>query len=152
MLHRDGRGRSPQVSQRTRSKLINDVIPSYELEKEKRQQVDWNDIAIRASTIQSPEYDVVVVDEAQDLSANQIRAILAHLRTDHTTTFIMDTVQRIYPQAFRWREIEIDFRPHMIYTLKQNHRNSAAIARVCLRSSSRNAGGRKWGVTNTRVL
>ena len=126
---RDGRGRSPQVTQRIRSKLTEDVIPSYELEKEKRQQVDWNDIAIKATTIQSLEYDVVVVDEAQDLSANQIRAIIAHLRTDHTTTFIMDTVQRIYPQAFRWREIEIDFRPHMVYTLKQNHRNSGAIAR-----------------------
>ena len=72
---------------------------------------------------------MVVVDEAQDLSANQIRTALAHLNEDHTTTFISDAVQRIYPQAFQWREVGIAIRPNMVYTLKRNHRNTAAIAR-----------------------
>ena len=69
------------------------------------------------------------MDEAQDLSANQIRTVLAHLNEDHTTTFIIDAVQRIYPQAFQWREVGIGIRPNMVYTLSRNHRNTAAIAR-----------------------
>ena len=72
---------------------------------------------------------MVVVDEAQDLSANQIRTVLAHLNEDHTTTFIIDAVQRIYPQAFQWREVGIAIRPNMVCTLERNHRNTAAIAR-----------------------
>ena len=62
-------------------------------------------------------YDVVVVDESQDLSANQIRAIMAHLNKDHVTTFIMDAVQRIYAQGFQWTELGINMRPQMVFTL-----------------------------------
>ena len=126
---RDGRGRSPQVPQTIRSRLLDHVIPDYERTKKTSHLTDWNDVALFAADKPSAGYDIVVVDEAQDLSANQIRAIKAHLRPNHATTFIMDSVQRIYPQAFRWREIEIEIRPQMVYTLGQNHRNTAAIAR-----------------------
>ena len=126
---RDGRGWSPQVPQTIRSRLLEYVIPDYERAKTASRLTDWNDVALLAADKPSSGYDIVVVDEAQDLSANQIRAIKAHLRPNHTTTFIMDSVQRIYPQAFRWREIEIEIRPQMVYTLGQNHRNTAAIAR-----------------------
>lgn len=91
--------------------------------------VDWNDIALEAASVTSQGYDVVVVDEAQDLSANQIRAVIAHLKPDHTTTFIMDAMQRIYPQAFLWREVGLEIRPQMVFVLKVNHRNTVEIAR-----------------------
>ena len=126
---RSGRGRAPAVVRLTRAKLLNEVIAPYEREKARRGQVDWNDVALEAAAVTRQGYDVVVVDEAQDLSANQIRAIRAHLDEEHTTTFIIDAVQRIYPQAFTWREVGITIRPNMVYRLKTNHRNTAAIAR-----------------------
>ncbi len=50
---------------------------------------------------------MVVVDESQDFSANQVRAILNHLADDHTITFVMDAAQRVYPQGFNWRDVGI---------------------------------------------
>ena len=99
--------------------------------KRKRQKngtIDWNDVALRAAEAPSQSYEVVVVDESQDLSANQLRAVLAHLNVEHVTTFIIDAMQRIYPQGFRWQEIGIDMRPQMVFTLKRNHRNTREIA------------------------
>ena len=38
-------------------------------------------------------------------------------------------MQRIYPQSFQWRELDIGMRPHMVFTLARNYRNTAEIAR-----------------------
>lgn len=126
---RTGRGRAPAVPRTVRAKLLADVVAPYEQDNEDAGLVDWNDVALEAAVAPSQGYDVVVVDEAQDLSANQIRAILAHLADDHTTTFIIDAVQRIYPQAFRWREAGVEVRPNQVFVLRENHRNTRATAR-----------------------
>ena len=99
---RSGRGISPAVPRPLRRKILAKVIDPYERWKSQCSKFDWNDIALEASKVPCQGYDVVVVDESQDLSANQIRAILAHLDPDHVTTFIIDAVQRIYPQGFQW--------------------------------------------------
>lgn len=127
---RTGRGRAPTVSQQMRQRLLTDVIEPYQYKKSRFGKVDWNDIAIEAKTAQNLGYDIIVVDESQDLSANQLRAILAHLKKDHVTTFIIDAVQRIYPQGFQWRELGIEMRPQMVWTLGRNHRNTGEIARL----------------------
>ena len=126
---RSGRGRAPMVTQQMRAKLLAEVIQPYEAKKEARGRIDWHDLALAAAAIPSQGYDIVVVDESQDLSANQLRAILAHLAEDHVTTFVIDAMQRIYPQSFQWRELDIEMRPHMVFTLARNHRNTAEIAR-----------------------
>ena len=125
---RTGRGRAPAVTRQTRTKLLTDVIEPYENKKVQHGTMDWNDLAIEAAKAKSPGYDVVVVDETQDLSANQVRAVLAHLRKDHTTTFIIDAVQRIYPQVFRWVDIGLTIRPNMVFALTGNHRNTVEIS------------------------
>lgn len=126
---RAGRGRAPAVPQRMRAKLLAEVIEPYEEQKSRMGGADWNDLALEAAVVPGKGYDVVVVDECQDLSANQLRAILAHLKKDHVTTFIIDAVQRIYPQSFQWRELGIEMRPQMVFTLSRNHRNTKEIAR-----------------------
>ena len=90
--------------------------------------MDWNDVALSVLEVSPLNYDVVIMDEAQDFSANQVRAVLADLAQDHSTTFVLDSVQRIYPRFFTWAEVGITLRPNMIYPLKQNHRNTAEIA------------------------
>ena len=127
---RTGRGRAPAVPREVRVKLLANVIKPYELWKQKVQQADWNDIALEVAEAPCQGYDVVIVDESQDLSANQVRAIMAHLNPDHVTTFVIDAIQRIYPQGFQWIDVGIDMRPEMVFTLERNHRNTVEIARL----------------------
>ena len=90
---------------------------------------DWNDIALAAKGVVGvPSWDVVVIDEAQDFSANQVRAVLAHLAEDFSMTFVMDAMQRIYPRFFAWNEVGIAIKPGDTYTLTQNYRNTRQIA------------------------
>jgi superfamily I DNA/RNA helicase len=128
-VQREGRGSAPRVERSLREALLNEVVPAYEAEKTRRGVIDWNDLAVLAGTAEPGLlYDVVIVDEAQDFSANQVRAVLRHLREDHSTTFVLDAVQRIYPQSFKWAEVGINARPEIIRTLSANFRNTAAIA------------------------
>ena len=127
---RTGRGRAPAVPRTLRARLLSEVIEPYIGMKAKDGSVDWNDVAVEAASAGSRRYDVVVVDETQDLSANQVRAILHHLQEDHTTTFITDAMQRIYPQSFRWQEVGIEVRPQMVFTLAENHRNTSQTAHL----------------------
>ena len=126
---REGRGSAPRVTRPTREKLIQEVIPAYMDAKRERGQIDWSDLALLSAEAEPNRlYDVVVVDEAQDFSANQVRAILRHLQDSHSTTFVLDAIQRIYPQFFKWPEVGIAAGPRMSYRLRENHRNTAAIA------------------------
>ena len=127
---RSGRGRAPPVPRELRRRILAEVIDPYEVRKSKAGMLDWNDIALKAAQVPSQRYDVAIVDESQDLSANQMRAVLAHLDEDHVTTFIIDAMQRIYPQGFLWRELGIEMRPQMVSTLRRNHRNTAEIVRL----------------------
>ena len=61
------------------------------------------------------------------LSANQVRAVLAHLADPATVTFIMDAAQRIYPRHFTWKEAGIDSFVNR-YSLANNYRNTRQIA------------------------
>jgi superfamily I DNA/RNA helicase len=127
---RTGRGQSPRVTRAVRERILEEVIVPYTEDKRRRGVGDWNDLALAAASAHGSfsRYDVVIVDEAQDFSANQIRAIRAHLAPDHCTTFILDAVQRIYARYFTWSEVGVSLRPNEIYSLRKNHRNTAQIA------------------------
>jgi superfamily I DNA/RNA helicase len=125
---RTGRGASPRVDTALRQRLLDEVARPYQAAKTKAGVMDWNDLALSAAVAESEPHDVVIVDEAQDFSANQVRGVLAHLSQDHSTTFVLDAVQRIYPRFFTWAEVGITLRPNLIYRLSENHRNTAEIA------------------------
>lgn len=129
-VRRDGRGRSPRMDASLRAKLV-DSIDGYERAKRNRGIIDWADLAYLAREARSDStYDLVVVDEAQDFSTNQIRALLPHLAPSHSTTFIVDATQRIYPRYLTWSEAGIKAR--RIDTLRNNYRNTVQIARFAL--------------------
>ena len=129
-VDRSGRGRSPAVPRPLRKHLLDGVIAPYELDKTRNDELDWHDVALEAAKAPNQLYDIVIVDECQDFSANNMRAIIAHLDIDHATTFIIDAAQRIYPQVFTWTELGIAMRPNMVYTLEDNHRNTVEVARL----------------------
>lgn len=124
---RTGRGSSPRVERPLRQRLLDEVVAPYVAEKAGREVMDWNDIAVAAGTASDvPPWDVIVLDEAQDFSANQVRTVLRHLSNPGSVTFVMDTVQRIYPRYFSWSEVGMT--PTSTHTLKSNHRNTREIA------------------------
>ena len=70
--------------------------------------VDWDDLAVSLSRqkVGCP-YDIIITDETQDFSANEIRAIKNQLAGEHSLTFVVDTAQRIYARGFTWQEAGI---------------------------------------------
>lgn len=126
---RTARGRTPPVGQQARQQLLDEVIEPYTRWKAEQQVVDWNDLAVTlAGRRRTAPYDVVVVDETQDFSANQIRAIVNHLAEEFVCTFIRDNTQRIYPNFFLWREVGVEFEAGHSRRLQINYRNSREIA------------------------
>lgn len=105
-----------------------DVVAPYTDMKKKLGVMDWNDIAVAACGISDvPPWDVVIVDEAQDFTANQVRTVLSHLAAPFSLTFVMDAMQRIYPRYFTWAEAGVT-RFAKTYTLTRNYRNTRQIA------------------------
>ena len=126
---RDGRGQSPAMPATRRRRLLDEVIRPYGAWKRQQGLIDWNDVALRAANGPSEDYDIIAVDEAQDFSANMARALLAHRADENSTTFVLDTTQRIYPHGFRWNAVGLDIRaPRDVVTLRSNHRNTKQIA------------------------
>lgn len=127
---RTGRGSLPRMDTAARETLLREVINPYLEYKEENEIVDWNDLACHIASKSFATYDVVVVDEAQDFSANEIRAIIAQLSKHHTVTFVLDTTQRIYSRSnFTWQEVGLIVRPENSHQLSINYRNTIQIAR-----------------------
>lgn len=128
-VERTGRGAQPRVDRALRRRLLDEVVLPYQTWLSDRRELDWNLLAVSmARNITPIGYEIVVVDESQDFSANQLRAIHHHLAPDHTVTFVIDTVQRIYARGFTWTEVGFDVRPERYHRLAVNHRNTAEIA------------------------
>jgi DNA helicase IV len=126
-VERTGRGATPRVA---RKALLEEVIYPYRDWKAAEGLLDWNDLAVTLATREDgPRYDIVVVDEAQDFSGNQVRAIMRHASEQANTTFVLDAVQRIYPSGFAsWREVGVRISGANSHRLSTNHRNTRQIA------------------------
>ena len=95
---------------------------------------DFNDLAIELACSQIPpeRWDILVVDEAQDLSANEVRALLRCKAESSSITFVLDSAQRIYAKGFSWSEVGITLSSSQSFKLKTNHRNTRQIAEFIL--------------------
>ncbi len=126
-----GRGASPRMEKARRQTLLDDVIRPYQIWKLNRRQSDWNDLAVELTKHKlAVPYDIIIADETQDFSANQIRAIANQLAPVHSLTFILDSAQRIYARGFTWQEAGVTVRPENIGHLKHNYRNTVEIAKL----------------------
>ena len=130
-VRRVGRGTSPRMDKQQRVALLDEVVKPYQEWKMRSHSVDWNDLAVRlASHKLTASFDIVIADEAQDFSANQVRAILNQLAPVHSLTLVLDSAQRIYPRGFTWQEAGITLRPENVSRLEQNYRNTVETARL----------------------
>lgn len=126
---RTGRGTLPRIDANLRSRILEEVVFPYLRLLDENSWIDWNRLAIKMRReVRCLEYDVAVVDESQDFSANEIRAIKHHLAGDHAVTFVIDTAQRIYARGFTWAEAGVTIAPNRSHRLRENHRNTKQIA------------------------
>jgi DNA helicase IV len=122
---RTGRGGSPRIDRNTKASILA-IIKEYKTRM--KENFDWDDISILMASQPSLAYDIAVIDEAQDFSANQIRAVIHHLKQDYALALIVDTMQRLYPRGCSWPEVGIDLRRARLHRLKNNYRNTIEIA------------------------
>ncbi|WP_205422064.1 UvrD-helicase domain-containing protein [Alteromonas sp. BL110] len=126
---RTGRGALPRVGAELRRRILDTIVYPYLQYLEQNNWLDWNRLAIKMRTdLPSLSYDLVVVDESQDFSANQIRTIKHHLAREHAVTFVIDTAQRIYARGFTWVEAGVTISANRSHLLGENHRNTREIA------------------------
>jgi superfamily I DNA/RNA helicase len=125
---RPGRGAMPHVDYARRQLLIRKVVEPYRQWKADTGMADWNDVATGARVVTAEPWDVVVIDEAQDLSAVALRAVMSHVAADHHVTLIMDSAQRIYPASMLFSEVQVT--PAAVHALNHNYRNTRQIARL----------------------
>ena len=126
---RTGRGTTPRVGPKLRKRILKKVVKPYLKWMRSNDIWDWNTLSVRMQREVDPApYDIIVVDESQDFSANQLRAIRNHLAEEHAVTFVIDTVQRIYARGFTWSEAGFTIRPERYHVLRKNHRNTRQIA------------------------
>jgi hypothetical protein len=122
---RAGRGTEPRVDQALRRRILDQVVYPYRAWLVDNSMLDWNSVAVEmAGTSQRLQYDIAVVDESQDFSANQLRGLRNHLADEFAATF----VQRIYARGFTWAETGFDVRGAVYHRLRDNHRNTVEIA------------------------
>lgn len=127
---RVGRGRAPRVDRAERQRILDKVVNPYRKWKTECGCRDWNDLAIEiAGTDFGEPLDVVIADETQDFSANEIRAVMHQLAATHSATFVLDAAQRIYSRGFTWAEVGVTVRPENVHRLTINYRNTVEIAR-----------------------
>ncbi|MCU1037448.1 DEAD/DEAH box helicase [Stenotrophomonas maltophilia] len=126
---RVGRGLVPRMERTQRSVLLKSVVEPYVQHKKNHGLLDWNDLAVLAAEQSEEIYDVVVIDEAQDFSANEMRAVVAKLRGDHTICIVLDAAQRIYARSgFGWSEVGLHVKSENSFRLDVNYRNTKQIA------------------------
>jgi superfamily I DNA/RNA helicase len=124
---RTGRGVAPRVDSSLKRRILDEIVYPFQTLKASKALWDWNDVAMEAADVATDRlYDVVIIDEAQDFSANQMRAVVAHLADPHSLTIVMDAAQRIYPRSFTWKEAGIALGETK--KLTENHRNTKEVA------------------------
>ncbi|MDZ8110733.1 MAG: UvrD-helicase domain-containing protein [Nostoc sp. DedQUE12a] len=98
---RIGRGSNPNIDNQTKRLIAEELVPAYQLALQESNYIDWNYLreqvfSFMQAGIEYEKYDILVVDEAQDLSALQIKILLKLTSSDtNSITLIRDTTQRM---------------------------------------------------------
>lgn len=127
-MERAGRGTVPRIEKPLRRQILDEVVYPYIRNKQAKKLLDWNDIAVLFVKNKVDNIHIAIIDEAQDFSANQLKAISNQLADINFTTIILDSNQKIYKRGFTWREAGIDTTNTRYARLELNYRNTVEIA------------------------
>ena len=129
---RKGRGR--EVLRKVHRPFIFEIYEKFyqELKRKHLWSIDmiYEDLYKNRSRIpEESKYDMVLIDEAQDLSLSKM--LLAKSLTNISITISADFAQKIYTTGFTWKEIGIDIKgSSSSKKLKGTYRNTRQIAQL----------------------
>jgi superfamily I DNA/RNA helicase len=133
---RSGRGNQVKVSKEHRN-TIYDVLEKYNemLSSRKYSSIDFDDVALliiqhadKIPDVDKP--DNILVDEAQDLTSMQLKAISKLAKK--SLTIGADKGQQIYHRNFSWKDIGIDVTKGRSKFLNETFRSTQEIIRLAI--------------------
>lgn len=85
-----------------------------------------------ATAVETPPYQAIIIDEAQDLSPVALRFLLALVPSLTGVYLTADASQSLYQRGFSWKQIHTDLKvTGRTLLLKRNYRNTAQIITAC---------------------
>ena len=107
------------------------IYERYQRELDKRSLFDWADLArlVQKHCPELPQYDVVIIDEAQDFQPSEIRLatrLIPDYRELRSLTLLADPAQSIYYRGIPWKEAGINIQGRT-RVLAKNFRNTSEI-------------------------
>ncbi|MCE2472137.1 MAG: ATP-binding domain-containing protein, partial [Anaerolineae bacterium] len=128
-IDRVGRGRALD---RTRHRpIVWEICRRYRQKLERANLSDWADLArlVEQRCLRLPQFDVVIVDEAQDLPPSEIHLVtrlLSDYSEERSLTLLADPAQSIYYRGIPWKEAGINILGRT-RILDKNFRNTKQI-------------------------
>jgi len=139
-------GRKEALQPRARA-AVWAVYQAYQTMLQQRGLIDWQDVTLKAyqELLMHPvaePYDHVVIDEAQDLTAMQLR-VAQRLNKggisscDRTLFLVGDVAQTLYSRGFAWKQAGLQLQGRS-FSLRRNFRNTRQIAEAAAVLSANN--------------
>ena len=124
-------GRGIGLDRERHRPIVWKIYQRYQQELDRRKLFDWADLArlVQKHCAPLPQYDVVIIDEAQDMPPSDLR-LATRLITDYnesrSLTLLADPAQSIYYRGIAWKEAGINIQGRT-RILARNYRNTQQI-------------------------
>jgi len=146
-LQEDRSGRGIPFDEKTR-KVVWNLHERYLKKLKKNERETWNQLrshalnAILSGEVSLPKYDVVIVDEAQDLTPVGLRLCMALCKDPQGFYITADSGQSIYNRGFTWKRVDDAIKVRGRTTiLKYNYRSTRQIMEASLQPLHNKGGG-----------
>ncbi|HNB40738.1 MAG TPA: UvrD-helicase domain-containing protein [Anaerolineales bacterium] len=130
-LTTDRRGRGFGLSEEMRGRMFNAFL-AYQTSLKAKGELDWGDVpqrlwkAVTESAHQLPEYDFILIDEAQFFAPLWMHLIQKALNPHGHLFLVADPTQGFLGRGTSWRSLGLDARGHT-HTLKKSYRTTREI-------------------------
>ena len=124
-------GRGSALDRARHRPIVWEIYQRYQQKLDQRNLYDWADLArlVQKHCQPLPQFDVVIVDEAQDLPPSDLH-LVTRLLPDYSgfrsLTLLADPAQSIYYRGIPWKEAEINIQGRT-RILAKNFRNTQQI-------------------------
>jgi DNA helicase-2/ATP-dependent DNA helicase PcrA len=130
MVNRVGRGIG--LDREKHRPVVWKIYKRYQELLDEQKLVDFADLPrlVQKHCNPLPRYDVVIIDEAQDLAPVYLRlasSLIPSFDEAHSLTLLADPAQSIYYRGISWKEGGINVRGNRTRTLAKNFRNTQQI-------------------------
>ena len=130
MVNRVGRGIG--LDREKHRPIVWKIYKQYQELLDEQKLVDFADLPrlVQKYCNPLPQYDVVIIDEAQDLPPVYLRlasSLIPSFDAAHSLTLLADPAQSIYYRGISWKEGGINVRGNRTRTLAKNFRNTQQI-------------------------